>query len=581
MIDPYKMVFVNIIFTFIIFSFSLVYRYIYPRRKINLFYLLISLTIAASISIFRVGAYESGDFNIHIYRSMEFYSSLIEGNLMPSWAPNLNATYGYPLFIFNYSLPYYLISFFHFLGFSFINSLKVFLFSNMILTGIFMFMFIQNKFKNDLVSFTSCIFYVFAPYHLIAIHFKITIGEILAYTLIPLCFLFVDKFIQKDKVIFLVLSGFVLGLIAISHIFIAMLLIPIIFFYTFQILRNWVKTTKNSLYILIISATISLYQWLPPFLYKNHLSISFNPVDFSKLYFPNIYDLLFSPWRFGFLFQGPKGEISNLIGYAQIIVIVSVIFLYLRNKIVLKHKGEIIFWIITLIISIFMILPQSIPIWKYFPMINAAGSHRLLLIVGFIISLLTGYLVLNIKTKRIIYLLIAITIFTTILNWGQRRVVPEIEDTNLKLNLPFSTYQGEHHYYAITKYVDLNNPWFSKIPQKKIETIIGSPTIKSIYSSSTLHQYQVVSNTKSLVRENTLYFPGWNAYIHKNVLPVSPNKDGTIDIDIPKGKYQLTLKYEDIFIYKLSKLISMISLVYIILYLILKFRRNLIHFPKF
>ena len=58
---------------------------------------------------------------------------------MPSWAGNLNATYGYPLFIFNYTLPYYFISLFHFLGLSFINSLKVFLFSNMILSGIFMY----------------------------------------------------------------------------------------------------------------------------------------------------------------------------------------------------------------------------------------------------------------------------------------------------------------------------------------------------------------------------------------------------------------------------------------------------------
>lgn len=581
MIDPYRMVFVNIIFTLVIFSSSLIYKYIYPRQKINLFYLLILLIIAASISIFRVGTYESGDFNIHIYRSMEFYGSLIEGNLMPSWSPSLNATYGYPLFIFNYSLPYYFISFFHFLGFSFINSLKLFLFSNMVLTGIFMYIFIQNKFKNNLASFVASIFYVFAPYHLIATHFKITIGEILAYTLIPLCFLFVDKFIRKYRLSFLILSGFILGLIAISHIFMTMILVPIIFLYLLNSLRNLTQVIKNSLYLLIISTTMSLYQWLPPFLYKNHLSISFNPVDFNKLYFPNIYDLLFSPWRFGLLFQGPQGEISNLIGYAQIIVIIIIIFLYFKNKIIAKQKKEILFWLITLTVSIFMILPQSVPVWKYFPMINAVGSHRLLLIVGFIISLLAGYLVINIKTKAIIYIIIAIAIFTTILNWGHRRVLPEIKDTNLKINLPLSTYQGEHHYYAITKYVDLNNPWFSKTPQKKIEIIIGSPKIKNIYSSSTVHQYQVSNSTKSLIKENTLYFPGWKAYADTKSLNTFPDKEGIINIDLPKGNFQLTLKYEDIFIYKLSKLISILSFASITLYLILKFRRNLVRFPKF
>ncbi len=574
MLDPYRMVFVNVIGLLLILFGTLFYRFIYPKKKINLFYLLISFTIIASISILRKGTYESGDFNIHIYRSMEFYRSLMEGNIMPSWAGNLNATYGYPLFIFNYTLPYYFISLFHFLGLNFINSLKVFLFSNMVLSGIFMYMFIQNKFKKDLVSFVSSIFYVFAPYHLISVHFKITIGEVLAYTIIPLCFLFIDRFTQKNKIPFLILSGLILGLITISHIFIAIVLMPIIALYLLTTLKNWLSAIKYSTYIFIIGMAISLYQWLPPFLYKNHLFITYNPIDFSKLYFPNISDLLFSPWRFGLLFQGPKGEISNLIGYAQILVIVSIIYLLLKKKIILKYKDEILFWLLILAATIFMILPQSIPIWKYLPMINAAGSHRLLLIVGFIVSLLAGYLILHLKYKTVIYLLIGIAIFSTILNWGQRRVIAEVEDVSLQKNLPYSTYQGEHHYYAITRYVNPRNPWFSKIPEKNIELLSGLADIKSIYRSSTIHQYQIKAVTESMVRENTLYFPGWNAYANGKVLKITPDNKGLININLPKGDYMLTLKYEDIFLFKFSKFVSLISLISIIFYLIYKFYKK-------
>src|SRR3990167_11280779 len=114
------MVVVNIISSLLLFGGVLIYRYIYPKKKINLFFLLILISILPIISIFRIGTYESGDFNIHIYRIMSFYDSLKEGILIPSWAAELNATYGNPLFIFNYSLPYYLISLFHFLGISFI-----------------------------------------------------------------------------------------------------------------------------------------------------------------------------------------------------------------------------------------------------------------------------------------------------------------------------------------------------------------------------------------------------------------------------------------------------------------------------
>lgn len=574
------MVLINIIGSLIILFGTLFYRFIFPKKKINFFILLLFVSVLPIISIFRTGTYESGDFNIHIYRSIEFYSSLSEGNLMPSWASNLNATYGYPLFIFNYSLPYYFISLFHFLGFSMITSLKIFLMLNVFISGIFMYMFIQNKFKKDLISFTSSIFYIFNPYHLISVHFKITIGEILAYTLIPLCFLFIDKFFHSNKKVYIILCGLILGLIALSHIFIAIVLIPIIFFYFFIQSKKFIKNIENSIIIFAIGGLISLYQWLPPFLYKNHLLISNISTDFSKLYFPNILDLLYSPWRFGLLFQGPNGEISNLIGYVQLIIVISILYLLFKNKIIIKYKNGITTWLAIMLTTIFMILPQSIPLWNLFPMINAAGSHRLLLIIGFITSLLAGYFALTIKNKLLIYLIICLCIALTILNWGQRRVIKNIKDIDLKRNLPYSTYQGEHHYYAITKYVNPNNPWFSKIPAEKVKILKGDVKIKIIKNSTTKHQYEVTSNTKSLFKENTLYFPGWKAFANKNLLNINPTKQGLVSIELPKGNYTLTVLYEDIFIFALSKFISIVFIFIVTLYIFVYFYKNRHLFPK-
>jgi uncharacterized membrane protein len=118
------------------------------------------------LSLFRPGDYESGDFNIHIYRIMSFYDVLKEGHLLPSWAAELNATYGNPLFIFNYPLPYYAVSLLHFIG-----SMKMYLGINLYFSGIFMFLWIKKLTGNDLAAFTSAIFYLFNPYHLIDVHF--------------------------------------------------------------------------------------------------------------------------------------------------------------------------------------------------------------------------------------------------------------------------------------------------------------------------------------------------------------------------------------------------------------------------
>ena len=172
------MVFINIMSSLALLGGLLFYKFIFPKKKINLFFLLILISILPIISIFRNGDYESGDFNIHIYRIMSFYDSLKEGIIMPSWAAELNATYGNPLFIFNYSLPYYIISLFHFIGISFISSMKLYLGLTLYLSGIFMYLWIKELTGNKLAAFTSAIFYIFNPYHLIDVHFSILLQNI-------------------------------------------------------------------------------------------------------------------------------------------------------------------------------------------------------------------------------------------------------------------------------------------------------------------------------------------------------------------------------------------------------------------
>src|SRR5216683_8054468 len=103
MIKPtFHLVLVSLCASLLLIAGLLIYRFVFPKKNINLFILLIFISLLPLISLLRPGDYESGDFNIHIYRIMSFYDSLREGHFLPSWAPELNATYGYPLFIFNY-----------------------------------------------------------------------------------------------------------------------------------------------------------------------------------------------------------------------------------------------------------------------------------------------------------------------------------------------------------------------------------------------------------------------------------------------------------------------------------------------
>lgn len=170
-----------------------------------------------------------------------------------------------------------------------------------------------------------------------------------------------------------------------------------------------------------------------------------------------------------------------------------------------------------------------------------------------------------------IYLVILLTITSSMLNWGQRRMITYIDDNFLKANLWKSTSQGEGHFYANSKWIsDINHPWFSILPTNRINVLNGSGEITNIQRLSTKHLYSIRAKTPLVVEESTLYFPGWEVKINGEKVPIFPTNNGTITFKIPQGKQFVQVKYEDIFIYKLLKVISSIGLLFIISYVTVK-----------
>ena len=561
MLDPYKMAFINIITCGTLLAGILFYIYVYPKKKINFFALLLIITILPLLSLLRPGDYESGDFNIHIYRIMAFYDSLKEGLFMPSWAAELNATYGNPLFIFNYSLPYYFISFLHFLGFSFIASMKIYLGIVYFLSGIFMYLWINKLTKNELASFTSAIFYLFNPYHLIDIHFRATLGESTVFALAPLVLLFITLYFEKKKVYLLLLLSLSTSLLTLGHPLLAFAILGIIIIYTF-ILARLKKDRKSLVYTLVfigIGTIGSIYLWIPFLLYAPYMFPNPSP----ELHFNPYYQLFFSPWRYGFLFQGPYGELALFLGYTQILVILMSLFILIKQKLSTKIKFFYLFWMIVFFFLIFLMHPSSRIIWNHFPIFwMFIPTGRLLLPIALCTSVIAGYVAVYYSNKshvqkKFLYLLIILTIGTTILNWGHRRVIPEINDSALRQGVWESTItEGITAYFLNNKWADKNNFWFSELPKQPMEILQGKALIKPIERTSIKHTYIVSAETPITIKENTLYFPGWKLTRDKKEIPIYPGKRGVINAELPKGLHYVELSYDDWFVYKLSKIIS-------------------------
>ncbi|MCL4417279.1 MAG: glycosyltransferase family 39 protein [Actinobacteria bacterium] len=470
-------------------------------------------------------------------------------------------TFGYPVFIFNYILQYYVIAAFHFIGLSFINSMKIFLAFSFIASGVFMYIFTRKIFKNELQAFAASVFYLFTPYHLVVYHFRVN-GEILGFAFMPLILIFVENLLKKPNLRDTLLAGLFYGLFYLAHSSSAVFFLPIVFLYSLvSIIKSKKEYFKKAAHI-TTSLVIGIF--LASYVFVAHVILG--QYTYTSVYkgtgvtYQNILELIYSPWRYGFLFQGHKGELSFIVGYTQLFVIFGLIFFLLKKKINKADRPFVILWLFLFFGLSFLITPWSDFLWKAIPLLSIAQfAYRLLLIVTLVSSILAGYFFLHIKNKNYAYLLIFITIAYTILNWGNRGTIP-LNDNYLIKNVPNSTLEGEGMaIMASPKWLKEGYLWEKAIPKNQLEVLSGNAEIKEALRQQTLHNYQVEVESNAVFKENTLYFPGWNVKVDGQKIPINylDGKNlGKILFKVPEGNHSISVYYEDIALYKLSKQLS-------------------------
>lgn len=568
MLPSYKLVFINLIISFLLVIGLITYKFLF-KRKINLFYLLIIISLLPIISIFRGGTYESGDLSLHSKIAMSFYESLKDGNLLPRWGVDLCAGYGCPDFIFIYIFPYYIISLFHFVGFSFINSVKLLLATSFILSGILMYLWAKEE-LGKIQSFIAGIFYLFFPYHLVNTHFRVDIAEVVSYPLLPLNFLCTKKLIETKSKKWFLLQILSLVLLILSHQAVVLSFFPFLIAYGIFI---WKKTKLELkilfyyLFSIVFSLLISTFYWLPILFEKKYIMWGHH----ATISFPKFSEFFYSTWRYGFLFQGPIGQLSFVVGYIQWIIILIAVYLLIKKA--TKLKGPLVFFISSFFIIFLTMQSFSKNLWEIIPLIkNFQFTYRMLNLEALFTSILAGIVLVNFRKKWFVIFVCILAIFPTILNWGNRRTIPEIGDEYLRNELK----KGDPGLgdFTMPIWTDYKNLY--KIPKKtkSIEIIKGYGIISNPKLSVTTHSYDIYAKSNVTIKENTFYFPGWTLRINNKIYPVNfeyRKNPGIITFNLKKGLYKVYLSFENTPIRNLSLNISIISLFLLILYLRPKF----------
>ncbi len=519
--------------------------------------------ILAFISIFFsfplfLGNYQSHDQTSHLARIAEYAKVISEGQLLPRWAGNLNFGYGTPLFIIYYPLAGYISGLLHLVGFSIETSYFLLALTVSILGVIIFYIWIKEKFGEE-VALYSTIFYSLLPYRFLTLYIRSGIGEFLSFSLLPLVFLCLDKYLKKGNVKLIAYGGLFYSLIILSHNAISLMFSPIIFLY--GVINGW-KGFKFSLLSMLFGLGLSALFWIPSLVESKYTSFLFFHRDMYLKEFPKLHQFFYSSWGYG-TEVNKLGGLSPQIGPVAFLIVLFAFYFLLSKKVKIKEKNQIVFWIVIFLLGIYISSSYSIFIWQASDFLKKFQfPWRFIAISSFAVACLSPF-VLERMNKRILLIL---TIFFVIFSVQYVRV----KDFKSYPDKYYYDYPGTTFYHG-----EATTMWSGGDPNRraisKIELIGGDARIKNLRVRSDRHEFNLNSESSTIILDNTIYFPGWRVYVDGNEVPIQfqdPNHKGLITFNIPSGNHRVLVVFVDTKIRVISNFISFIFLIIFVLVVI-------------
>jgi len=528
-------------------------------KKHLFLFILILISFVALGDLFKPGLPLTHDGQDHVARIANFYQNLSEGSIIPRWAGNLNWGYGHPILEFLYPLPSYFASFFHFLGFTLVDSVKLVFGISFILSGIAMYVFIKELLKDEKVAFLAALLYIIAPYRFVDLYVRGAIGEHVAFIFPPFIFYFLIKLSKRYSYWYAFGGSLSLAGLILSHNAITLMFLPLIFVYIIYLIfqsSNRKYFIRSSFTLIFFGFGLSAFFWIPAFMEGKYTLR--NIVTSGGEYVSSFVawkDFFSSVWSYG-----GSTALSKQIGLMHWIgIFTSVIatyYLYIKkNKLWLVSLSSFII----LIASLFLMTSGSNPIWQSITILQKFQfPWRFLSLTVFLSAFLgaIAFYVVSDKYKKILLLILVVSLL--IIN-------KDYWHANGFLHKEESFYAGI--YNGTTDTGESSPIWsvrfMEKRPTSKVKIIEGNAEIKEIARKITMRKYTINASERSRILENTLYFPGWNVLVDGKDVEVEfqdQNHRGLITFYVDRGEHLVNIMYEETKVRKLSNVISLVSL---------------------
>lgn len=569
----------------------------YMKRSQIIIVILIGCVLTLLIILYWT-PYQSDDGIIHASWYIHFSEQLWNGNLYPRWLVGMNSGLGSPVFFYYPPVPYFLTSLLKPLfpddvfGW---YQLRVSAALALVLSGFFCYLWIR-QITDVRSALITAVLYMAGPYHLASdLYIRFSFAEFWSFVWLPLILYFTHKIVDGNR---LAVVGFAIGyaLLIMTHLPTTLIfsIVPICYAAVLKTDGKLINVGKIAV-SMGLGAGLSAIYFYPAMAMQNYVFLDRMSIGYFSyenwLFFSN-----FSLWT--------EDKLIILLLLFDLLGIAFCSFIISRANPDKLYRKLGIFWLAAAVGSFLMMTELSKPIWLIFsPLQKIQFPFRFTVIITLAVTYLIALAISSFKTtglsenfslKVIVGLLIAAWVPATL--WAAATAPPlqglDQETVNSKVmksreapeyrprssesmnDIDWETSkdienwdtQMEKEFDGLLKRVGAGDNGISKV-----KIVDGKGQINVIGWESRNILLHAKADTEMNVYVSQFYYPGWTTRIEGEVqdLIVQPSPfDGLLSLAIPKGEYDLRLTLRESTEEITGKVISLISVLYVMAYVI-------------
>ncbi len=492
------------------------------------------------------------DMGFHALRVAQTISLWERGIFFSRWSPDMAYGFGYPLFNYYAPLPAYIASAIGVAGAGAQLGLRQTFAGLFFIAGFGMYGWLKTHFSRS-GAIVGAAAYMYAPYFGYNIYFRGNLGESVGLALAPYALWGIAQWGRKGESKWLLLGTLSYAGILLSHNIFALIFSPLLIAYAgfevWQIDRSGIGRRFGRLaWAVVLSIGLAAIFWLPALMELDYIQAQTTYGEHFQYYnhFISIREI----------FAPPAINYSNLVnpspartvGLAGILIGLPAFFCKPATR---DQKRHIWFFAAAAFFYLFLTTAYSSSIWRHLPLMSFIQfPWRLFGVAALCLAVViagSAELIYRSNLGRgrpflcwgIMGLLMAVS-----KQWFSPRYCQALNDLSVTSIAPFELETGMIGGTSTNEYLPVA---VAQLPPSPADAPFSAPDFAGISQVKALplsFSAKIQSSESFTFTRNVFDFPGWQAQIDGELVPIQPTKPyGLIEVQMPAGEHTLAIDW--------------------------------------